>query len=170
MKLNVNKFCALATSAAWQSWLYNYNADIYKKFIRQLHESRGCSQNREIMQELLQLFRDNKWSDDLYKFISLNYPDMIMRENNQKYEVDEIFGYYNPNLLTYPRRIILYGENLQQEIDDFIKDKLVSDSLILNGKGYVEYMLVKDKYIIDSVPTQNWKIRAYKDGKEKKTS
>jgi len=167
--LKVEQFCTLATSPSWQAWLYHYDQNGYKKFIKQLREARGCSQNTEIMKELLDEIRKQGGTDKLMEFIRSQYPHMIKSDTVEKQSVssDEVFEYYNPMILSYPRRIIFEGsrKNLEEKIVGFVGDKIKYDSIIVGDKAYIEYLTTSDENIIDKVPEKNWQIKTYKRAK-----
>lgn len=172
MKLRVDKFCSLATSPSWQAWLYRFDASLYREFIVKLQSAKGCSGNKEIMLELLKRIEAmDGGADKLEAFISKNYAHMMITDDAtprpvpvQSQTVQQVFQYYNPNLLTYPRRIVFEGDerSLAKTINEFVLDKIKYDSLILNGKAYVEYLTQADRLIINSIPVTNWQIAAYR--------
>lgn len=168
MKIKVDQFCSLATSPSWQAWLYHYNVDVYRKFIAKLQASRGCTQNREIMTELLALINgDASGSAALGEFLNRHYPYMVeggsapaIEKSNQSDIVFEC----NPKLLTYPRRIIFTGDqrSLQRKIAEFTLDKIKHDSIIVGNKAYIEYLTKDDRHLASSIPDGKWLIAAYR--------
>lgn len=170
MKIKVDQFCSLATSPSWQAWLYKYDASLYREFIAKLQESRGCSQNRLIMTELLsKISSDPNGNAVLQDFINKNYPHMIENDDGSPVRIkrddtkanEKVFVYYKPNALTYPRRII-FRDDPRKQIAEFILDKYKYDSIIVDGVGYVEYLTREDIAIADKIPNSNWQIVAYR--------
>lgn len=170
MRLKVDQFCTLATSPSWQAWLYQFDSSMYKHFVAKLQSSKGCSHNKDLMINLLRQIEAVNGTDRLYSFISKNYAHMII-DDGQSEEVpvkssntQQIFDYYNPQLLTYPRRIIFEGDerSLRKKINEFVLDKIKYDSIIQNGKGYVEYLTQEDRSILNQVPAKNWQIAVYR--------
>lgn len=176
MKVKVEKFCALATSPSWQAWLFHFNADLYRRFIKRLQESRGCGQNRDLMIEILGEIDKLSGNEKLLGFLHQHYPHILINEappvraepspesSRQVVGADEIFEHYNPNLLTYPRRIIFTGSarELKTKVQSFLLDKIKSDSVIVGEKAYVEYLTADDAALKDSIPQKNWRIAAWK--------
>lgn len=109
----------------------------------------------------------NGGGDKLLGFIQQHYPYMLIDEapaQSQSVSSDDVFGYFNPNILTYPRRIIFTGpENeLRRKIQEFTIDKIKSDSVIVNGVAYIEYLTQDDSSVKDSVPQKSWLIARWK--------
>lgn len=167
MRVKVEQFCSLATSPSWQTWLFNYNQPLYKEFIIRLQQSHGCTQNREIMVEFLRRIDTEGGGDKLLDFLVNHFPHVIDEptiRNSQHITDDGIFEHYNPTILTYPRRQIFVGEKreLKKKVREFLLDKLKSDSLIIEGRAYVEYLEQSDAIIAHQIPQQNWQIAQYR--------
>ena len=166
MRIKTEQFCSLATSPSWQAWLFHYDGDIYRRFIRRLQESRGCSENRELMKDLLGQIQKNGGSDAISDFLRKHYPHMIEGGvvANSDGDFDNIFIHYNPIVLTYPRRIIFTGPSreLQKKVREFIIDKIKSDYIILGERAYIEYLEKIDEMIMNKIPLSNWQIAAYR--------
>lgn len=166
MEIKVEQFCSLATSPSWQAWLYKYNPDTYRSFIARLQNSRGCSQNRDIMKETLADIKRLGGDDQLLAFLTENYPHMILNgaKPAARPKVGKVFEHYNPLSLTYPRRKIFTGDlsTIQRDIRSFTLDKLKHDSIIVDGVGYVEFLTKADINIANNVPQSNWQIAAYR--------
>ena len=166
MKLKVDQFCTLATSASWQSWLYHTDVQVFQDFINRLQNSRGCTQNREIMKDALGALIDKGYSEGIYKYISANYPYMVDSEivkGSRKNHLGPVFE-FRPNVITYPRRAIFEGNvpELKRKINSFTLDKYRHDSIIVGNVGYVEYLTREDKDIEPQIPIKNWLIAAYR--------
>jgi len=166
MRVKVEQFCSLATSPSWQAWLYHFNAELYRRFIKRLQESRGCNQNRDLMTEILREIDTSGGSDALGTFLSKHYPHMIegLERIQPIQSSGSVFEYYNPNILTYPRRIIFTGDlrSLRHTINEFVLDKIKHDSIIVGNTAYIEYLTSDDSAIVDKIPDQNWQIPAYR--------
>jgi hypothetical protein len=167
MEIKVEQFCSLATSPSWQAWLYKFNADTYRAFIAKLQNSRGCSQNRDIMKETLAEISAKNGGDDLLRFLSTNYPHMLMKDQitvKSTAQKGQVFEHYNPLALTYPRRKLFTGDlkTIQRDIRSFCLDKIKHDSIIVDGVGYVEYLNRADAKMSSSIPEANWQIAAYR--------
>lgn len=132
----------------------------------QIQQSRGCNQNRDIMIELLREIEKEGGTDKLFGFLQAHYPHMLVGEDAPPPRVkmvdDPIFPYFNPALLTYPRRRIIEGENLKQRVQEFLLDKGTCDYAIVGDRAYVEYLDRKDAAIIDKIPLRNWLIAQWR--------
>jgi hypothetical protein len=176
MKVKVDKFCSLSTSPSWQAWLFHLNGKLYHSFMKQLQESRGCNQNRDIMIELLKEIEKIEFgTDKLFDFLQKHYPHMIVKDDGtpvkpavktkserQPRKADDIFPYFNPAIVTYPRRQVFDGDNLERRTKEFLVDKLKSDYVIVDGKSYIEYLERRDITLSDQIPARNWMIAAWR--------
>jgi hypothetical protein len=171
VKVRIDKFCALSTSPPWQAWLYHFNNDLCKKFLKRLQESRGCNHNRDLMMETLTEIERLDGGDQLISFLTQHYPHMLVAEQGEKLATntaksgsDEIFEHYNPNILTYPRRLIFTGaeHELRKRVQSFLVDKIKSDYEIVGEKAYVEFLNREDAAVAASVPIKNWLIAAWR--------
>ena len=149
----------LSTSPKWQTWLYHYNQAIYNQFIKELKQSKGCDTNRKLMERTLKKIQDAGDSNKLLQFLQTHYPETI------KQETKPVFVQYKPGILTYPRRVILTGSDLRQQVKQFTKNKIKHDSIIINDTAYVEYLNQEDRHIINKIPLSNWQIVAYRKNK-----
>jgi hypothetical protein len=167
MRVKIDKFCSLSTSPSWQAWLFHFDGELYKQFIKKLQESRGCNHNRDIMSETLKTINEMGGSDRLLEFLSSHYPHMLVNDEKLPVvaampEAGEIFENYHPGILTYPRRVIFTGANLQKQVKSFLVDKIKSDFVIVGDRAYVEYLTRDDRDIVDSIPQKNWRISAWR--------
>lgn len=171
MNLRISKFCSIATSATWHTWLFSIDRAIYQRFIKRLHISKGCSQNNDIMLDILKDLKASGYYDQLMDYLNNQHPDIVIKPNivTKTLSEDPIFGYYNPSLITYPRRIILSGSDLESVAKSFVSDKLAFEYIIFNNRAYIEFLLNIDENIMMKLPPENWKIRAFKNGKETTT-
>lgn len=165
IKIKVNKFCSLSTSPSWQAWLFHFSAELYRKFMGQIQQSRGCNQNRDIMIELLKEIDRIGGTDKLLVFLHAHYPHMLVDSESPSAKIgidDQIFPYFNPALMTYPRRRIIEGADLKQRVQEFLLDKLQSDYVIVGDRAYIEYLDRKDAEIAKMVPIKSWKISVWR--------
>lgn len=168
-KVKVDKFCGLSTSPSWQAWLFHLDGSLYRRFMKRLQESRGCNQNRDIMVELLKEMETIPGAvDKLFDFLGKHYPTMILKDQQGSSEPPRptkqppVFPYYNPSIVTYPRRLVLEGDDLKRQVQEFLLDKIKSDYVIVDGKAYVEYLERGDAAIADRVPAKNWLIAIWR--------
>lgn len=158
MNIKVEQFCSLATSPSWQAWLYRFDSVLYKSFITRLQSSKGCNQNREIMKSTLSELNKLNANDSLEIFLRKHYPHMI--EERKKSNL--VFKNYNPTLLTFPRRMIISGDDIERKVLDFVSDKIKYDFIVVDGIAYVEYLTTDDKNIVGRLPASSWQVRRYK--------
>jgi hypothetical protein len=117
------------------------------------------------MKELLAKIQELGGGDEIAMFLQKHYPTMIEGGVTTAVgDYDEIFTHYNPNILTYPRRIIFTGpkRELQKKVREFLLDKLKSDHIIVGDRAYVEYLEKADAAIAGKIPLSNWQIAAYR--------
>jgi hypothetical protein len=162
MKIRADKFCSLSTSHSWQAWLHGYNVDLWTKFMIRLRESRGCNHNRDIMMATLKEIEAKGGGEALMAFLEKNYPTMVIHEPTPMKADAEVFPGYNPGILTYPRRTMMTGPELERRVQRFMGDKLKSDHIIVNGVAYIEYLLPEDAALVAKIPDRNWMVRAYR--------
>ncbi len=164
MKIVASKFCSLSTSPSWQAWLFNYDAKLYKIFITKLRAARGCNQNSDVMIETLKEIDSAGGTAKLLEFLRSHYPHMLVIDDRSKQTHSDvnIFPYYNPNILTYPRRQIFSGDDVEFQVKEFLINKISSDYVIINGKAYVEYLESSDIHVKDKVPLNNWLIAQWR--------
>jgi len=159
MNIKVELFCSLATSPEWQTWLYKYDGSLYKKFIAKLRASKGCNDNRENMVAILDEIQAHGNSDKLYEFLRIKFPYII---KETKKSINKVFTNYVPNVLTYPRRIIINSNNCESEAKRFVASKGISDFIIVDGAVYIEYLERSEMHLKDKIPEASWQIRTYR--------
>ena len=76
----------------------------------------------------------------------------------------KVFPDYKPHILTFPQKLILVDDPaiLYQRVQQFIKDKLAVDYLIIDDRGYIEYFLPKYAAIINKYPKEKRDIYQYR--------
>lgn len=165
MKILVEKFCSISTSPAWQSWLYNFDRNLHSWYIQRMRESTGCDSNRNLMVEALEEVQKRD-SSSLIAFLRSNFPQVLLEENHKPQSLDRhgIFPEYSPGILTYPRRTILVGSRgkLNRMLREFLNDKPVHDSVILDDRAYIEYLEVSDMHLKDAIPEESWLIKNHR--------
>ena len=167
MQIITSKFCSLATSPSFQAWLYNYDAELYRRFITKLRDAQGCGENRELMKALLAEIERLGGADIILDFLQKNYPNMIeggVKAPAATDNYDNIFTHYNPSILTYPRRIIFTGpkQELKKKVHEFLLNKLKSDYIIVDSRAYVEYLEQSDIAVEKKIPLTSWLISQYR--------
>jgi hypothetical protein len=118
------------------------------------------------MKALLAEIEKSGGSGVVLGFLQKHYPETI--EGGTRAPIDDdydgIFTHYNPNILTYPRRIIFAGpkRELQKKVREFLLGKLQSDYIIVDDRAYVEYLEQGDIAVEKKIPLSNWLIGQYR--------
>jgi hypothetical protein len=170
MKIRVERFCSLATARDWQTWLFNYDKELYADFINKLRQARGCGDNRRLMHEVLAAIDMNGNGVELGDFLRSHYPYMISEDDinrvlpSDESELDRLFGI---GVLTYPKRKIIFGskKRLMATVRQFVSDKTNYEFMIADGKAYVEYLDKGEEHLADKIPAGNWLLRNKTNGK-----
>lgn len=163
--VKVDQFCSLATSASWQAWLYHYNKELYRYFIEKLRLSKNCSSNSELMKDVLQQINESDTSGQLYDFLRTNHPHVLIDDYVKKDNV--VFKNYVHGVLTYPHRIILSDNNinnLRAKIRQMSDKKFRFEYVIVDNDAYIEYLDYSEKDMVHNIPSKNWLVLAYKRG------
>lgn len=161
MRVKTALFCSLSTSNAFQTWLYEFDENLYKGFIRNLKSSRGCDENKRIMMGLLEAIEGSGGAKKLEDFLIREYPHIIDAPGkvvaNDKHK---IFDNYVQGVLTYPRReIIRGGQNLERDVKRFLTTKIHGEYIIVDDVAYIEYLLPGEEEIAAQLPDEKWKVR-----------
>lgn len=168
MNVKVEQFCSLATSPSWQAWLYHHSNIIYKEFIRRLQGSRNCTENRELMKDILKSIDEDGGAESLEDFLKSHYPHMLQGNSLHIERVSEdkhgVFPGYSPGILTYPHRVIFEGnpEKLEKRVKNFITKKGHADHIILGNRAYIEYLENSESDLVGKIPEKNWQIAIYR--------
>lgn len=172
-KINSNEFCYLAKSEIFLTWLKSLNADLHTDLIRFLMSGNGCAENRAKMYEVLQVIVKNRqWALSLESFLLKHFPAMIVgdkasaaaprRLTKEVENKHNVFTYYDPSLTTFPRRIILSGDDLRKKVGDFCARQFYCEWIIIEDRAYVEYIQPDASIQKSDIPEKNWQIRAFK--------
>lgn len=161
MRIKSYQFCGLATSAKWQSWLRDYDPKLHADFKAKMEKSHGCTQNTVIMSWVLkQIQADEGGEEKLMSFLNDKFPYVL--DAPVRLKKANAFGDFYTNVLTFPRRHIMQGEGLEDRVKEFLKGKLVTDHIIIDGVAYIEYLNSTDKHLQNKIPENNWRIAAYR--------
>jgi hypothetical protein len=116
------------------------------------------------MLRLLTDIQNTGGNNSLIAFISKNYGHMIDGGDIVESNGGDVFVGYNPNILTYPHRVIFSGDSrsLLKKAKEFLLDKLSGDYIIVGDKLYIEYLNKSDSRISGSIPIDNWQIANYR--------
>jgi hypothetical protein len=103
----------------------------------------------------------------LVNFLLLEYPGVVeIIEDGKKISSskpkimpindNKVFRYYNPNLLSFPQKLIITNLNqqaLEISVLEFCKNKISTDYLIIGNTAYIEY--IKPKYYEEAKSVKN---------------
>jgi hypothetical protein len=176
MNINMRHFCTLATSPEWQTWLYNYSKEYYKDLIDHLRTSSGCGSNSAKMTEILNKIKNGSGGPKLESFLTQTFPQVLNKpkcgakgirkstvvESAQKMDLHDVFEYYNPSLVTYPRRLIMAGLDLEKKISDFLRNKSIYEHIVIEDRVYIEYLNPEENNLAKDIPEHNWQIKKYR--------
>ena len=77
-------------------------------------------------------------------------------------DLHDVFEHYNPSLITYPRRLIIAGPNLENKVDAFLKDKNIYEHVVIENRAYIEYLNPEENNLAKDIPEHNWQIKRYR--------
>jgi len=80
--IRVDKFCALATSTDWQTWLYHFDEQLYRDFIARLQLARGCNDSQKLMEQFLNKIGEAGGSAKLFEFLHTYHPYAVVDSRN----------------------------------------------------------------------------------------
>ena len=164
MKLVLSQLCNLSISKSWHNWLYDFDKNIYTNFIQLMRESKNCSDNKKAMLIIVNKIKEGQDAAMFYEYLHLNHPLAITGHKFDK-EVNRVFEDYDPNIKTYPKRVIMSNNNkkaLLNRVKSFARNKICCDYIIIDDKAYIEYLDNDELDIIDNIPNKNWLIAAYR--------
>lgn len=171
-RLRITQFCALSHDTQFQTWLQSNFHDLYEELIMHLSTSNSCTANKQKMVAIQLEIRKRGKADRLMDFLLREFPLVVevLEEKTTKPVTEEIerpgiFNHYNPHLLTFPQKLILRNKDqsiLVKSVDDFIKDKIDPDYLIIGDIAYIEYF--KLKYVKEAkiIPTDARELVVYR--------
>ncbi len=153
--LNEGAFCSLSNDSNFHVFLQGLDQELYDSFKARKILSKSCGENRLIMKELAQrILANNAWSESLIAYLRDKHPH-IMKENSSDLD-DELYPFFSMRVLTFPRRMIVYGF-LADRVKDFIEYRAVKSG----DKYYVEYFEKKDRDIAMACPSERWVLSKY---------
>lgn len=153
--LNEGAFCSLSNNPDFHNYLQDLDKGLFEYFKSRKIYSKSCSENRLIMKELAQrIFANNIWSESLVYYLREKHP-YIIKERNSELD-DELYPFFKSKMLTYPRRMIVYGF-LADKVKDFLEYRAVKSG----DKYYVEYFEKKDREIATVCPSERWVLSKY---------
>ena len=189
MNIKVAYFCSLANHKEWKEWLKANAEELYYDLLETL-KMRSCRKNSDKMLEIYNKLYSIGLGNKLELLISSRFSNIIELESDEQSEKvivsrsdkkkrvktklpsrkftnnatnkHGVFSSYNPKILTFPHKIILTGDNLEEQVESFIRDKIGVDYIVVEDHAYIEYFLSKYGDIVDSVPRENRDIYSYR--------
>lgn len=173
MNIAINQFCYLSSAPAWLAWLHDFSKEMYADFVEHGRRNQSCRSNQQKMLEVLDAITKTDGGEQrLEEFLRKSFPHVlakaIVRETAPSPAAGggPVFPHYDPQLMTLPRRrVITTAEangDLEAAVRDFLRDKPLSDYVIVDGVAYVEYLPASLAPMAGQVPADNWQVRAYK--------
>jgi hypothetical protein len=168
MKINSNEFCHLAKSEVFLVWLRNIASDLHTDLVNHLKVGKGCAANKAKMLDTLRVLVDRKLEAVLEQFLQQKFPAILIDNNSgvvapRKVEnKHRVFSYYDPSLITFPRRIIMVGNNIHKRLQDFCAKQFYCEHVIIEDYAYIEYVSNEKAEYKSSIPEKNWQIRMFK--------
>jgi hypothetical protein len=160
MTIDSARFCELAHDSSFQAWLLKLHHGLYKWLRDQLRHSGGCGHNVQIMRQLLGKLQHAGQHDALVAFLSTQHPAILQAMDTTTH--DQVFGQFRPNLLTFPRRLILPGDYERHALHQLLAAKLEYEMLEHGGLIYVEYLEHADEATKNILSDQDWLIRRWR--------
>tara|TARA_R100001244_G_scaffold25113_4_gene25616 strand:- start:73500 stop:73997 length:498 start_codon:yes stop_codon:yes gene_type:complete len=73
-----------------------------------------------------------------------------------------VFTLYRPHILSFPQKLIIVGDDLFNKTQEFLKNKIGADYLIVEDRSYIEYFEQKYANVVDKIPRKNREIYKYR--------
>jgi hypothetical protein len=184
--IRTSQYCALCKEIKFQKWLNDNCPEEYKDLIAHLKLSTSCKSNTKKMMEIQNTLRQKEKLVDLVKFLLEHFPITIDKDGDPD-EIKEIeiiptpgpqrskillsidntliFKHYNPNLLSFPQKLVMQNADMKQlELDtkEFISTRLGTDWIIINDKAYIEYFTLKYHNEVLKITPESREIYKYK--------
>lgn len=168
MEIKIDQFCALATSPAWQAWLFRFAKPLHSELVEHLRGSRSCNSNRDKMVSIFQRLVDLPGGpEQLVAFLGKQFPHVIAARPTQTITKaaladDGVFEHYDPDLLTFPRKLIITGSDLERKVKEFLAKHAKGDYVVIGDRAYVEYLPVAHAGLASTIPAANWETTAWR--------
>ena len=159
-KIKTSYFCGLSSQPKLVRFLKELDVDLHDWFIKAHSESTGCKYNTELMLQLVEILRKDRFKfDQLLSFLKSHFPSAL----STGYKVDQsIFVNYKEGVFTLPRRVILLGVDIE-DCYSFCSNKHGAMFLFRDGVGYIEFVEYRDLNISNKL---KWILEDYKDAIE----
>lgn len=164
-KIKETEFCALASDQRWLSWLSGIRPDLYQQLYDHLRSAPTCKANRLKMKSILSALQA-RHSAELVQFLESTVPHvldghtLVARPSDDKYG---IFEFYDPEMLTLPRRQVLSGSgDLGIVAKVWGRDKAYFEFLVHSDRVYIEYLPIEFASFKDKIPAGNWVLRGHR--------
>lgn len=174
LEVKVKQFCALSRSKPWQIWLGQNAPDLLEE-LQEVLKKYSCNKNKQKMVEIYNKIYELGLGARFESFIKNKYPVLISKSTKQvekknfkkKIITDDInkhgvFKSYRPELLSFPQKTILVGNNLEDRVRFFIRDKTSVDYVIIEDRAYIEYFNLKYSDVARKVPLESRDIYCYR--------
>lgn len=179
-KIRINEFCGISRNKIWQSWLESTAPDLHQQLIVTVTDpGGGCKKNTAAMVDIYNTLVRRGHEKILLDFLKKEFPVALEEVQKNVFQTTEtekdkkidpkvyndigepnkhkIFKSYNPNILTFPQKMIIIDPNtfsLNKKVRNFIKDKIDADFLIIEDRAYIEYFLSKYRQEASKYPQE----------------
>jgi len=189
MKVKTGTFCSLARHADWQAWLKIVAPKLLQDLENTINSHKGCRANSNKMMDIYHDLYKTGHGKKFEDFITQRFPWLIEDQtkptpsqikkkittikkkgyisqpnptNYNELNKHKVFNFYRPNILSFPQKLILTGDNLFDRVHDFIKNKIGVDYIILDDTAYIEYFEQKHTDVVDKIPRTSRDIYKYR--------
>lgn len=163
MKLiKIQELYSLANSTLFHEWLKENAPDIYET-MSLLSEKGNIG---SIMRDIYRQLREKNLEEEFIKFtesiFKISKPNMKV-PNQNKFNKHKVFKYYNPQLLTFPRKCIIKDspEILKEIVAKYKKIMMKPMFLIIDDYLYIEYFRPQDTKIVEKFSNKMYEIYNY---------
>lgn len=188
-EIKTGSFCGLSRSEDFQRWLQAIAKDLHADLLTVVKSAKGCRANSNKMMDIYFELNSRGLEPNLITFLKRRFPWVLKevekpqkREQLQHIKVEQqlkrkatannweslnkhkVFSRYRPDILSFPQKLILTGNpnSLYNKVQEFSKDKLAVDYLIIEDHAYIEYFEMKYAAVIDKIPRENRDIYKYR--------
>lgn len=190
MELRTSAFCSLSRSSDWQTFLDDIAPDLCRDLKHTIKTSKGCRSNSNKMMDIYFELEKRGLKKDLEVFLKRRFPWIVKQKTIPKKQslkqaikitqaqravekisknwdalnAHKVFKTYRPDVLSFPQKLILIGvpETLYDNVQEFIRNKLAVDYIIVDDRAYIEYFDAKYSNVVDKIPRESRDIYKYR--------
>jgi len=179
----------MSRSEDWQNWLKETDSELYQMLIDVINQRKGCSSNSEVMMKIYKGLYDRGLGEEFEVFITKRYSWIIEKSTTgikrpprrlqdapkmwkkQRKVSDvssmnkhKVFRSYRPDLLQFPHKYIIVNDpsKICQEVEDFVRDKIGVDWIIIEDHAYIEYFPAQYADICEQISPETRDVHCYR--------